>query len=78
MTPIEKSADESSAMVNARGDVPIASWVAWARQAAAAPPGFGPAELLRRTTARGLTFSTRPQLVQVSRMAGRPRPHIGR
>ena len=82
-TPREKRTDESSAMVIASGD-------AWARQgfatglprvslqaqATAAPPGLGPAER-RATTARGLTLSTRPQLVQVSTRAGRPRPHIG-
>ena len=45
-------------------------------QAAAAPPGLGPA-VVRTATARVLTFRTRPQFVQVSMSAERPRPHIG-
>ena len=50
MTPSEKRLDDDGAR-----EV----------QAAAAPPGFGPA-VVRTAMARGTTFRTRPQLVQVS------------
>ena len=73
---MEKSREESSAIVIASADARAAGSVASGRQATAAPPGLGPG-VEWTTTARDLTLRTSPRSVQVSMSADRPRPHIG-